>query len=80
MAYQDFTFDSVTEKFSLAREERANLFAHVKEREPGSVLKSVLEESVPLGIAIATEKARSEMRRASSIKPPETGSRGFMER
>jgi hypothetical protein len=76
MAYHEFTFDSVTRIFSLARDERHDLFAQVVEVEPSSVLKSVLEENVPLGVAIATEKARSEL----MIAPLLTEARKMMNR
>jgi hypothetical protein len=60
MAYHQFSFDGVVEKFALSSEERTNLFAQVAELEPSAALKAVMEENVPLGIAVATEKARSE--------------------
>lgn len=61
MAYSDFSFDSVTEQFSLTREERINLFARVEERAPSQALATVLEDQIPLGLAIGNEKARSEL-------------------
>ncbi len=60
MAYSDFTFDSATEKFALEREERLNLFGQVAEVTPRQSLLEILTDYVPLGLAIGTEKARSE--------------------
>ena len=60
MAYSDFTFDSATEKFALEREERLSLFGQVAEVAPRQSLLEILADNVPLGLAIGTEKARSE--------------------
>jgi hypothetical protein len=61
MAYHHFTFDSVTEQFSLKKNERSNLFAQVPEVQPSRELSVLFEDHIPLGLAISTEKARSEL-------------------
>jgi hypothetical protein len=61
MAYSDFTLKSVKQAFSLKTEEQNDLFAKVIDAKVSEHLNSWLQEQVPLGLAIGTEKARSEM-------------------
>lgn len=61
MAYSDFTLQEVSQRFQLRLEEQANLFAEVAEVLPGDFLSTLLEENVPLALAVSTEKARSEL-------------------
>jgi hypothetical protein len=61
MAYGDFTLKSVKQAFSLKTEEQNDLFAKVIDARVSEHLNSWLQEQVPLGLAIGTEKARSEM-------------------
>lgn len=61
MAYSDFTLQEATQRFQLVIEEDHNLFAAVPEIVPGDFLRTLLEENVPLGLALSTEKARSEL-------------------
>ena len=61
MAYSDFTLQEVTQRFQLVIEEQHNLFAAVPEVEPGDFLRALLDENVPLALALSTEKARSEL-------------------
>lgn len=61
MAYSDFTLQEVVQRFQLVLEEQRNLFAAVPEVEPGDFLRTLLEENVPLALALSTEKARSEL-------------------
>ncbi|MGH9849668.1 MAG: hypothetical protein ACREBD_07390 [Blastocatellia bacterium] len=61
MAYNQFDFDGVTQKFSLSRNERTNLFSSVVEVSPSQTLRFLLEDQIPLALAIGNEKARSEL-------------------
>lgn len=60
MAFKDFTLPSLLKTFSLTYAERA-LFADVPEHAPSEWLTTTLRETVPLGLALANEKARSEL-------------------
>ncbi len=60
MAYSDFTLAKVREAFNLTLEENHDLFADVPAIPPSDRLKLILEENIPLAIAINSEKARSE--------------------
>ncbi len=61
MAYSDFTLQEVVQRFQLVIEEGHNLFAAVPEIVPGDFLRALLDEYVPLALALSTEKARSEL-------------------
>ncbi len=61
MAYSDFTLREALERFQLTLVEVPDLFADAPEVEPGSLLRSLLPEFLPLALAINTEKARSEL-------------------
>ena len=61
MAYSDFTLQEVAQRFQLVIEEQHNLFAAVPEVIPGDFLCAILDENVPLALALSTEKARSEL-------------------
>ena len=61
MAYSDFTLALVKQKFSLTIDETPNLFGEVAEAKVSDLLQAILEENIPLALAIATEKARSEL-------------------
>ena len=61
MAYSDFTLQEVVQRFQLVLEEQHNLFAAVPEIIPGDFLCAILDENVPLALALSTEKARSEL-------------------
>lgn len=62
MAYSDFTtLTAVQKKFDLIVDETRSLFANVPEIQISAHLQTTLQENVPLALAIATEKARSEM-------------------
>lgn len=60
MAYSNFTLAKVKETFNLTFSESANIFAEVKGVKPSDILTSILQEYIPLAIAISTEKARYE--------------------
>jgi hypothetical protein len=61
MAYSDFTLNEVTKRFRLSLNEQADLFAATPETTPSELLREILAETVPLALAIHTEKARSEL-------------------
>src|SRR5262249_12460946 len=61
MAYSDFTLQEVAQRFQLVIEEQHNLFGAVPEVIPGDFLCALLDENVPLALALSTEKARSEL-------------------
>jgi hypothetical protein len=61
MAYSDFTLQEVIQRFQLSIEEQHNLFAVVPEVGAGDFLSAILDENVPLALALSTEKARSEL-------------------
>ncbi len=61
MAYSDYTLSEIKEKFHLAIEEQTNIFPDVIEEKISDFLNEILEENIPLALAIHTEKARSEM-------------------
>jgi hypothetical protein len=60
MAYEEFTIERIETDFAIILEDVPNLFGSVDSIEPSKMLKSLLEEFVPLGSSIGTEKARSE--------------------
>ncbi|MGB0562707.1 MAG: hypothetical protein ACPGVO_13030 [Spirulinaceae cyanobacterium] len=62
MAYSDFKIlKTVKEKFSLTIKETINLFEDCPIGSPTTQLSELLDETLPLALAINTEKARSEM-------------------
>lgn len=61
MAYSDFTLKSVKQAFSLKTDEQQELFAKIVDVKTSEHLHAWLQEQVPLGLAIGTQKARSEM-------------------
>jgi len=61
MAYSDFTLREVAQQFQLLIEEHDDLFAAVPEIVLGDFLRALLDENVPLALALSTEKARSEL-------------------
>ena len=60
MAYSDFTFEKLENDLQLIIDE-ADLYSSVKLVEVSNVLEEVLKENIPLGLAINTEKAKSEL-------------------
>jgi len=61
MAYSDFTLDYIKTKFQLLIREDTDVFAHVDGVEVSETLQTILQEYIPLALAINTEKSRSEM-------------------
>jgi len=60
MAYSDFSLRKVLQDFSLHTQDDSFL-ASVSPISPSSYLKEFLERSLPLAVAIGTEKARAEL-------------------
>lgn len=60
MAYSEFTLPVLTRKFNLTIDETTDLFAHVPDAALRPEFTARLETMAPLGLATATEKARSE--------------------
>ncbi|HAZ47548.1 MAG TPA: hypothetical protein DCZ55_24605 [Cyanobacteria bacterium UBA11371] len=61
MAYSDFNLSKFKKTFNLQIDEEADLFAPVEAMQPSETLKATLAETLELGLAINTEKARSEL-------------------
>ena len=61
MAYSDFKLSELIKTFGLTLTEAVDLFADVEEVECSDNLAFNLKDSIPLALAIGTEKARSEM-------------------
>ncbi len=61
MAYSDFKLSELIKTFGLILSETVDLFADVEEVECSDNLAFNLKDSIPLAVAIGTEKARSEM-------------------
>ncbi len=61
MAYSDFSLRDAAQKLDLTLGEATDLFAPAAEMEPSPLLRSMLQEFLPLALAINTEKARSEL-------------------
>ena len=61
MAYNDFTLDTLIEQFGLDVREEAGHFAQSPPTVISDLLHRLLDENVPLALAIGTEKARSEL-------------------
>jgi hypothetical protein len=60
MVYSEFTLAKVRQDFNLTLQEGQNLFATVAAVAPSNLLTAILDEYLPLAIAINSEKARSE--------------------
>ncbi len=60
MAYSDFSLDEIKVKFKIQMLEELNLFQGVQVFDVSKTLLSILEDNVPLALAIDTEKGRSE--------------------
>ncbi len=61
MSYRDFTLGAVAKQFQLTIDETTDLFATIQEIPVSDSLRAILDENVPLALAISTEKARSEL-------------------
>lgn len=61
MAYSNFTLDDIKKKFQLLLREDMDTFSHVETSTVSDTLQTILNEYVPLALAINTDKSRSEM-------------------
>ena len=61
MAYQKFSLQMVVERFALKTVTSQTLFDDVTPCPPSPLLSETFNETIPLGLAIGTEKARSEL-------------------
>jgi hypothetical protein len=61
MPYNTFTLEQVITEFDLEYREEQHIFAEVENVQPSAWLQETLEFNIPLAVAIASEKARSEM-------------------
>ena len=61
MAYSEFTLRDAALRLSLTLTDFDDLFPGVPEWAPSPLLQAILQESLPLALAINTEKARSEL-------------------
>lgn len=61
MAYNDFSLDAVKRQFGLRTDERGDFFAATAPRPVSGFLRETLSLNLPLALAMATEKARSEL-------------------
>lgn len=61
MPYSKFTLEEVLTKFNLTLVEKLGKFNNLPEIAPSKLLEETLEDNIPLAVAIATEKARSEL-------------------
>ncbi len=61
MAYSDFSLAQLVRTFKLELKEGKILFPDVAPVQPSTLLRTVLDEQVPLAMDIHTEKARSEL-------------------
>ena len=61
MSYEEFTLEQITSDFGLTIEENVDLFSTIRDVPLDEYFLSYLQNTIPLAVAIATEKAKSEM-------------------
>ncbi|OQX09123.1 MAG: hypothetical protein BWK80_47245 [Desulfobacteraceae bacterium IS3] len=61
LSYKKFTLQRVVEQFDLKTRISESLCKNIIPRTPSPLLKEMLEENLPLALAIGTEKAKSEL-------------------
>jgi hypothetical protein len=61
MPYSKFTLEEALTKFNLTLIENLGQFNNLPEVAPSQLLTETLEDNIPLAVAIASEKARSEL-------------------
>lgn len=60
MAYSDFTLNDIKRQFHCSIDETTDVFAAIGEVEGSAWLQETLRETLPLALAVHTEKSRSE--------------------
>jgi hypothetical protein len=60
MSFSDFDLKSAIQKFALAEDRDADLFADVAPLEPSEFLRNWLDKLAPVALGVNSEKARSE--------------------
>ena len=61
MAYSDFTVRTVKQTFGITTIEGGSFFPPIEPIVPGAMLMEFLEETLPLAVALRSEKAKSEL-------------------
>jgi hypothetical protein len=61
MSYEEFTLEQINSDFGLTIEENINLFTDNRDVQLDEYFLRYLQNNIPLAVAIATEKAKSEM-------------------
>ena len=61
MPYSQFTVEDVVTQFEITLVEKAGIFAKTREIKISEVLEKILEYNIPSALAVASEKARTEM-------------------
>jgi hypothetical protein len=61
MSYSQLKLDELKENFNLTFREIFGLFSNIPEIKPSQLINEILEDNIPLAVAIGTEKARSEL-------------------
>ncbi len=61
MAYSDFDLKKIKSAFNLKIVENEDMFSRIEEAEISDSLSTILEQNVPIALAIGTEKATSEL-------------------
>jgi hypothetical protein len=61
VAYSDFTVRKVKQTFGITTIEGGSFFPEIKPIAPGAMLTEFLEETLPLAVALQSEKAKSEL-------------------
>ena len=59
--YSDFTVRKVKQTFGITTIEGGSFFPAIKPIAPGNMLTEFLEETLPLAVALQSEKAKSEL-------------------
>lgn len=61
MPYSDFTLDSLRDQFDLVIETSRHLYADIAAIPLNAALQAILDDNVPLALALSNDKARSEL-------------------
>ena len=61
MPYSQFSIDQIETNFGISISERVGIFADISEMTYSNFLAELLQEYIPLALAIDTEKSRSEL-------------------